>query len=50
MLGTLGGVELSFSDLGIDVEMGSGLLAAQRSFSTATAAAARAEPALAAVR
>jgi len=49
VLGTLGGVELSFNDLGIDVEMGSGLLAAQRSFSAAKPAAARAEPALAAV-
>ena len=35
VLGTLGGVELAFNDLGIDVEMGSGLLAAQRSFSGA---------------
>jgi len=35
VLGTLGGVELAFADLGIDVELGSGLLAAQRSFSGA---------------
>lgn len=49
VLGTLGGVELSFSDLGIDVEMGSGLLAAQRSFSAAMGAAARGEAVLAAV-
>ena len=33
VMGTLGGIELAFNDLGIDVEMGSGLLAAQRSFS-----------------
>jgi alanine-glyoxylate transaminase/serine-glyoxylate transaminase/serine-pyruvate transaminase len=33
VLGTLGGVELTFADLGIEVEMGSGLLAAQRSLS-----------------
>jgi alanine-glyoxylate transaminase/serine-glyoxylate transaminase/serine-pyruvate transaminase len=32
VLGTLGGIELAFHDLGIDVEMGSGLLAAQRAF------------------
>jgi alanine-glyoxylate transaminase / serine-glyoxylate transaminase / serine-pyruvate transaminase len=32
VLGTLGGIELAFDDLGIDVEMGSGLLAAQRAF------------------
>src|SRR5207302_9889954 len=32
VLGTIGGIELSFVDLGIDVEPGSGLLAAQRSF------------------
>jgi alanine-glyoxylate transaminase/serine-glyoxylate transaminase/serine-pyruvate transaminase len=48
VLGTLGGVELSFSDLGIGVEMGSGLLAAQRSFAEASASVA-AEPALAGV-
>jgi alanine-glyoxylate transaminase/serine-glyoxylate transaminase/serine-pyruvate transaminase len=33
VLGTLGGIELAFHDLGIDVEMGTGLLAAQRAFS-----------------
>jgi alanine-glyoxylate transaminase/serine-glyoxylate transaminase/serine-pyruvate transaminase len=32
VLGTIGGIELSFVDLGIDVEPGSGLLAAQRRF------------------
>ncbi len=32
VLGTIGGIELSFVDLGIDVEPGTGLLAAQRSF------------------
>jgi len=37
VLGTLGGIELSFADLGIDVEMGSGLLAAQRAFTSAPA-------------
>ena len=37
VLGTLGGIELAFNDLGIDVEMGSGLLAAQRAFSKAAA-------------
>jgi alanine-glyoxylate transaminase / serine-glyoxylate transaminase / serine-pyruvate transaminase len=35
VLGTIGGVELAFADLGIDVELGSGLLAAQRAFSSA---------------
>lgn len=49
VLATLGGVELSFNDLGIDVEMGSGLVAAQRSFSRASRAEARGEPVLAAV-
>jgi alanine-glyoxylate transaminase/serine-glyoxylate transaminase/serine-pyruvate transaminase len=49
VLGTLGGVELSFSDLEIEVEMGSGLLAAQRAFSQVGAAETQAEPALAAV-
>jgi alanine-glyoxylate transaminase/serine-glyoxylate transaminase/serine-pyruvate transaminase len=49
VLGTLGGVELTFNDLGIDVEMGSGLLAAQRSLSQASSAETQAEPALAAV-
>jgi alanine-glyoxylate transaminase/serine-glyoxylate transaminase/serine-pyruvate transaminase len=48
VLGTLGGVELSFYDLGIDVAMGSGLLAAQRSFSGAVAVA-RGEAVLAGV-
>jgi alanine-glyoxylate transaminase/serine-glyoxylate transaminase/serine-pyruvate transaminase len=32
VLGTIGGIELSFADLGIDVEPGVGLLAAQRAF------------------
>ena len=32
VLGTLGGIELAFADLGLDIELGSGLLAAQRSF------------------
>jgi alanine-glyoxylate transaminase/serine-glyoxylate transaminase/serine-pyruvate transaminase len=32
VLGTIGGIELAFADLGIAVEPGSGLLAAQRSF------------------
>jgi alanine-glyoxylate transaminase / serine-glyoxylate transaminase / serine-pyruvate transaminase len=32
VLATIGGTELAFSDLGVDVEPGSGLLAAQRSF------------------
>jgi alanine-glyoxylate transaminase/serine-glyoxylate transaminase/serine-pyruvate transaminase len=49
VLGTLGGIELAFNDLGIEVEMGSGLLAAQRRFSQAAAAETQAEPALAAV-
>jgi alanine-glyoxylate transaminase/serine-glyoxylate transaminase/serine-pyruvate transaminase len=38
VLGTLGGVELTFADLGIEVELGSGLLAAQRSLSQQRAA------------
>jgi alanine-glyoxylate transaminase/serine-glyoxylate transaminase/serine-pyruvate transaminase len=33
VLATLGGVELAFAELGISVEMGSGLLACQRTFS-----------------
>src|SRR5438105_7246101 len=32
VLGTIGGTELAFADLGVDVELGSGLVAAQRSF------------------
>jgi alanine-glyoxylate transaminase / serine-glyoxylate transaminase / serine-pyruvate transaminase len=43
VLGTIGGIELSFADLGIGVEMGSGLLAAQRVFASS------ATPALVAV-
>jgi alanine-glyoxylate transaminase / serine-glyoxylate transaminase / serine-pyruvate transaminase len=46
VLGTIGGIELSFADLGIDVEMGSGLLAAQRAFSNTGVR----EPVLAAAR
>jgi alanine-glyoxylate transaminase/serine-glyoxylate transaminase/serine-pyruvate transaminase len=38
VLGTIGGIELSFADLGIPVEMGSGLLACQRAFSTGAGA------------
>jgi alanine-glyoxylate transaminase/serine-glyoxylate transaminase/serine-pyruvate transaminase len=38
VLGTLGGIELSFADLGIAVEMGSGLVAAQKSFRAEVAA------------
>jgi alanine-glyoxylate transaminase/serine-glyoxylate transaminase/serine-pyruvate transaminase len=34
VLGTIGGIELSYADLDIPVEMGSGLLACQRAFST----------------
>jgi alanine-glyoxylate transaminase / serine-glyoxylate transaminase / serine-pyruvate transaminase len=43
VLATIGGVELAFADLGIGVELGSGLIEAQRSFSRARV------PALAAV-
>jgi len=32
VLGTLGGVEMTFIELGLEIELGSGLLAAQRSF------------------
>ena len=32
VLATIGGVEMTFADLGIDVEVGSGLLACQNSF------------------
>ncbi|MBV9170708.1 MAG: serine--glyoxylate aminotransferase, partial [Chloroflexi bacterium] len=32
VLGMIGGTELAFADLGIDVPVGSGLVAAQRSF------------------
>jgi hypothetical protein len=31
-MATIGGCELTFADLGLDVEPGSGLLACQRSF------------------
>jgi alanine-glyoxylate transaminase/serine-glyoxylate transaminase/serine-pyruvate transaminase len=48
VLGTLGGVELTFNDLGIDVEMGTGLLAAQRSLTQGSRVEGQAEPALAA--
>ena len=48
VLGTLGGVELAFADLGVDVELGSGLLAAQRSFTNGAAQQVE-SPALAAV-
>jgi alanine-glyoxylate transaminase/serine-glyoxylate transaminase/serine-pyruvate transaminase len=34
VLGTIGGIELAFADLGLGIETGSGLLAAQRSFLT----------------
>jgi alanine-glyoxylate transaminase/serine-glyoxylate transaminase/serine-pyruvate transaminase len=37
VLGTLGGIELTFADLGIDVELGSGVVAAQRSLTSAAA-------------
>jgi alanine-glyoxylate transaminase / serine-glyoxylate transaminase / serine-pyruvate transaminase len=52
VLATIGGIELSFADLGIEVALGSGLLAAQREFSQARRArvldpAAAAEVALA---
>jgi len=43
VLATIGGTELAFADLGIGVELGSGLVAAQRAFSKARV------PALAAV-
>ncbi|MBV9596548.1 MAG: aminotransferase class V-fold PLP-dependent enzyme [Chloroflexi bacterium] len=48
VLGTLGGIELAFNDLGIEVDMGSGLLAAQRAFSQTGAPQRQPEPALAA--
>jgi alanine-glyoxylate transaminase/serine-glyoxylate transaminase/serine-pyruvate transaminase len=47
VLGTIGGIELAFADLGVGVEMGSGLMAAQRAFSGSTAHT-RAVPELAA--
>jgi len=47
VLGTLGGIELAFHDLGIDVEMGSGLLAAQRAFAEQAETETQREPALA---
>src|SRR5438477_3591656 len=47
VLGTIGGIELACADLGIDVEIGSGLLAAQRAF--LGAGTRKAAPALAAV-
>jgi alanine-glyoxylate transaminase/serine-glyoxylate transaminase/serine-pyruvate transaminase len=34
VMATIGGVELAFADLGVGVELGSGLLACQRSFAT----------------
>ena len=37
VLGTLGGVELTFADLGLDVELGSGVVAAQRTFAAQSA-------------
>lgn len=49
VLATLGGTELAFSDLRINIELGSGLLAAQRSLSQASGAGTRAEPTLAGV-
>jgi alanine-glyoxylate transaminase/serine-glyoxylate transaminase/serine-pyruvate transaminase len=39
VLGTLGGIELAFADLGINVEPGSGLLACQQAFVSKSAAA-----------
>jgi alanine-glyoxylate transaminase/serine-glyoxylate transaminase/serine-pyruvate transaminase len=48
VLGTIGGIELSFADLGIDVEPGVGLLAAQRAF-VRQAAVQQRSPELAAV-
>jgi alanine-glyoxylate transaminase / serine-glyoxylate transaminase / serine-pyruvate transaminase len=47
VLGTIGGIELACADLGIDVEMGSGLLASQRAFSQ-SAARSQSVPSLAA--
>ena len=47
VLGTIGGIELACADLGIDVEIGSGLLAAQRAFSQ-SAAGSQSVPSLAA--
>jgi alanine-glyoxylate transaminase/serine-glyoxylate transaminase/serine-pyruvate transaminase len=38
VLGTLGGIELAFADLGIAIEMGSGLVAAQKAFRAEVAA------------
>jgi alanine-glyoxylate transaminase/serine-glyoxylate transaminase/serine-pyruvate transaminase len=52
LFGTIGGIELTFADLGIGVEPGSGLLALQRSLLGRDSAAAdqpKKEPALAAV-
>ncbi|HEX8966586.1 MAG TPA: aminotransferase class V-fold PLP-dependent enzyme [Chloroflexota bacterium] len=50
VLGTIGGVELTFADLGLPVELGSGLLATQRLFAGKSAlAVAEATPALATV-
>jgi alanine-glyoxylate transaminase / serine-glyoxylate transaminase / serine-pyruvate transaminase len=40
VLGTIGGIELAFADLGIGVETGSGLLACQQTFARQSAAAA----------
>jgi alanine-glyoxylate transaminase/serine-glyoxylate transaminase/serine-pyruvate transaminase len=47
VLGTIGGIELAFTDMGIDVKTGSGLLACQLAFLSAGVRAAA--PALAAV-
>ena len=39
VLGTIGGIELAFADMGVPVEMGSGLLAAQRAVAASPALA-----------
>jgi alanine-glyoxylate transaminase/serine-glyoxylate transaminase/serine-pyruvate transaminase len=44
VLATIGGAELAFADLGLDVEPGSGLLACQRTFLAQAAAAQPREP------
>ncbi|HEV7663213.1 MAG TPA: aminotransferase class V-fold PLP-dependent enzyme, partial [Chloroflexota bacterium] len=46
VLATLGGIELTFAQMGLPVELGSGLLAAQRSFLSRTPDAARAAEAV----
>jgi alanine-glyoxylate transaminase/serine-glyoxylate transaminase/serine-pyruvate transaminase len=38
VLATIGGIELAFAELGVDIELGRGLLAAQRTFLPASAA------------